>query len=315
MHRSELLELAAAREPWIDSALFEALLERGRLDAATAERARRYRDDGYLVLEGALPPDAVDRAEEETRAFFSDPQTHGGESHDELRVQDAWRSNPGIRALATAEPILDLLRTLYRREPIPFQTLNFRSGSQQSPHWDAIHFSCLPAGFMCGVWIALEDVDADNGPLVYYPGSQRLPPVDMYDLRRAVDGEFDPNYLHYESFVRASLAEAGLEARELHVPRGSALVWAADLMHGGHAIRDRTRTRFSQVTHYYFDDCVYYTPMYSHRELGEYRLRDIVDIRTGRPVPHRWNGEPIGTRELEQGRVALRAPSREGSGA
>jgi len=28
---------------------------------------------------------------------------------------------------------------------------------------------------MCGVWLALEDIDADNGPLIYYPGSHRGP--------------------------------------------------------------------------------------------------------------------------------------------
>ena len=33
----------------------------------------------------------------------------------------------------------------------------------------------MPEGFMCGVWVALEDMDMDNGPLVYYPGSHQLP--------------------------------------------------------------------------------------------------------------------------------------------
>lgn len=28
---------------------------------------------------------------------------------------------------------------------------------------------------MCGVWVALEDVGPDQGPLVYYPGSHRWP--------------------------------------------------------------------------------------------------------------------------------------------
>ena len=33
----------------------------------------------------------------------------------------------------------------------------------------------MPEGFMCGVWVALEDMDMENGPLVYYPGSHKLP--------------------------------------------------------------------------------------------------------------------------------------------
>ena len=71
--------------------------------------------------------------------------------------------------------VLELLRTVYGRKPRPFQTLNFKYGTQQRPHADAVHFNTEPPGFMCGVWVAMEDIDADFGPLVYYPGSQRLP--------------------------------------------------------------------------------------------------------------------------------------------
>ena len=33
---------------------------------------------------------------------------------------------------------------------------------------------------MCGVWVALEDITEDNGPLHYYPGSHRLPDYDAF---------------------------------------------------------------------------------------------------------------------------------------
>ena len=28
---------------------------------------------------------------------------------------------------------------------------------------------------MCGVWTALEDIDEECGPLIYYPGSHKWP--------------------------------------------------------------------------------------------------------------------------------------------
>ena len=68
------------------------------------------------------------------------------------------------------------------REPLPFQTLNFPVGTSQYPHSDSIHFHTIPAGFMVGVWVALENIDAENGPLVYYPGSHKLPYFSMQDL-------------------------------------------------------------------------------------------------------------------------------------
>ena len=51
-----------------------------------------------------------------------------------------------------------------------------------------------------------------------------------------------------------------------------AIVWAANLLHGGAHQNDRDRTRFSQVTHYFFEGCRYYTPMAS--EGDNIRWRD-----------------------------------------
>ena len=111
---------------------------------------------------------------------------HTAISHrDERRVQDAWVVSESVRSIATAPAVIELLRATYGREPLPFQTLNFRVGSEQRPHSDAMHFNSEPPGFMCGLWIALEDIGPDQGPLVYYPGSHRLAEVTRGDVDAA----------------------------------------------------------------------------------------------------------------------------------
>ena len=40
---------------------------------------------------------------------------------------------------------------------------------------------------MCGVWITLEDVSKDSGPLFYYEGSHRLPYLSARDLNLSVE--------------------------------------------------------------------------------------------------------------------------------
>ena len=35
---------------------------------------------------------------------------------------------------------------------------------------------------MCGAWVALEDISADSGPLVYFPGSHRMPYLAARDF-------------------------------------------------------------------------------------------------------------------------------------
>jgi ectoine hydroxylase-related dioxygenase (phytanoyl-CoA dioxygenase family) len=168
-----------------------------------------------------------------------------------------------VRAIARAPRVLALLAELYGRAPRPFQTLNFAVGTEQAPHADTIHFNSDPPTFLAGVWIALEDVDEDNGPVVYYPGSHRLTEAAPWDYGVPPGPD---HYDAYEAFVAARIAEHGLEPRLATMARGQAFVWAGNLIHGGAPRRDPRRTRHSQVTHYYFAGCRYWTPLLSAPE-------------------------------------------------
>jgi 8-oxo-dGTP pyrophosphatase MutT (NUDIX family) len=219
------------------------------------------------------------------------------------RVQDAWNQGaPSVRELATFAPIQELLGLLYGRKPIPFQTLDFKWGSQQPGHSDSLHFSCLPARFMCGVWVALEDAHEANGPLFYYPGSHKLPEATVYDLGRTVR---DPRYPQYEAFQRELMEELGIEPVEFHARKGSVLIWSSNIVHGGQPVTAEGSTRWSQVTHYYFEDCIYYTPYLSEIPTGELFLKDIVDLNTLEPVDHSYDGRPLVVSPLANGRSRL----------
>src|SRR5262249_45836153 len=171
-----------------------------------------------------------------------------------------------VRALALAPAVLSLLESLYDCKPLPFQTLNFRVGTQQRAHSDTIHFNSIPSGYLCGVWVALEDIDLDNGPLIYYPGSHRLPELTVEHVNKAMPPEFDTCtqsdlYARYERLISSRIARFGFESRYGVLKRGQALLWSANLQHGGAIQRDKSRTRHSQVTHYFFEGCRYYTPI------------------------------------------------------
>ena len=60
-----------------------------------------------------------------------------------------------------------------------------------------------------GVWVALENIDAENGPLVYYPGSHKLPYFSMQDLGL---GPGYSNYHAYELRIQDLIAEHGLQS-------------------------------------------------------------------------------------------------------
>jgi len=77
-----------------------------------------------------------------------------------------------------------------------------------------------------------------------------------------------------------------MAAREVRVERffakaGQAIIWSANLLHGGDHQRDLVPTRWSQVTHYVFEGCVYRTPLLSDPYTGGIFFRKPVDIVTG----------------------------------
>ncbi len=299
--------------PLFDSPLLDVEQPVVDLSAERSDLLRRFREDGYLRLDGWL--DSAEFPETQpsgglvqrivasypwlfdpTTEFDASPRIISHLELDKNRRQDAWAVVPAVRELACLEPILDLLRDLYGREPIPFQTLNFLRGTQQSLHSDGFHFSSIPRGFLCGVWVALQDVTEDNGPLMYVPGSQRWPWVELSDLRRwaAHDGTvLGPNYNVYEAYVREVVRRSARPVERLTCPKGTVLIWSGNLLHGGAPILNPKSTRMSQVTHYYFEDCLFYAPVHSDAAIGEFELRDVYDIRSEQLVPHRLSGEAL----------------------
>lgn len=272
--------------PWVDSPFLESVLSRSSLDETTCALIRTFARDGYLVFDPKIADlDAV------ASATIAACSRHQGYAQ---RLQDAWREIPQVRALACAPVVMALLDTLYRRRPLPMQTLNFGRGTEQRAHSDDFHFSCHPKGFMCGVWIALEDIDDDNGPLEVYPGSHRLPYLDLSHLGLAGSRQRDFElYARYEDMIQTVIAAAGLQREVLTVRKGQAVVWAANLLHGGTPIRDPARTRHSQVTHYYFEGGLYYQPQTSDPLIGRITHLDKPDVRTGERLPQRYAGRPF----------------------
>jgi ectoine hydroxylase-related dioxygenase (phytanoyl-CoA dioxygenase family) len=244
-----------------------------------------FEREGYVVIDSEISETVLDGAVADLDGEYV--QEGGAESlrrrlarriarrpkvtasyRDEIRVQDAWLGSRNVRAIALAPAVIAVLSELYGRRPLPFQTLNFRVGTQQAPHSDTIHFNSKPPGFMCGVWVALEDTDPDNGPLVYFPGSHKLREVTP----QTVGAPLGPQgYAAYEEYIRNTIEQEGLVPQYGLLRRGQALIWAANLLHGGATQRDLQRTRLSQVTHYFFEDCRYWTPMASDESHTEWR--------------------------------------------
>jgi hypothetical protein len=278
---ADLLKLAL---PPAESPFLEQFLADPRLSEGDRALAREFASKGYVVIDTG-----IEDFDELAARVVAELAPHYPEGV-HRRIDEAWYFSDGVRRIAGCERVLELLRTLYRREPIPFQTLNFDRGTQQPAHSDTLHFHCVPRRFMCGVWVALEDIHPDAGPLIVYPGSHTLPDLDMHDLGLTLGPE---HYEEYEVWISELVRAKGFQELAVTPRKGQAIVWAANLLHGGMAVRDDSRTRQSQATHYYFEDGLYYFPMSSDPYMKNLCMREVLDIRTGRFVPHRYRGEQV----------------------
>lgn len=167
--------------PRAENPMLDRILETGSFSTTGASRLRAFARDGFLKIKIEDPDfDTLARSAVEDMDWTQS---------DGVRLQDAWQHNEAVRRIAALPEILEVLELLYGRPPIPFQILNFQVGTQQETHTDTIHFNSSPPRFMCGVWVALEDTDAGNGALHYYPGSHALPVYDLDDL--GIDGNPD----------------------------------------------------------------------------------------------------------------------------
>ena len=284
--------------PLVESPVFS--LENLPPDFSVQEQAlaRDLHENGFAVID--FPdPDIEARIERMKRNLgahfdidFEDPRSD--KTRGSRRIQDAWQFDEDVQAIAVNKVVLDLLRKLYGRSAFPFQTLNFPVGTQQQAHSDSVHFSSLPERFMCGVWVALEDVSAEAGPLFYVRGSHRWPIMTNALIgRRGYGSDLasaqDPYGPAWEALCKAH----GVREEPFLARRGQALIWCANLLHGGSPQLNPTLTRWSQVTHYFFENCIYYTPAFSDEALGKLALRDIVSIQDGTPKPNVYLGEKI----------------------
>jgi hypothetical protein len=198
-----------------------------------------------------------------------------------------------VHRIACNHHIIELLSQLYGRRAFPFQTLNFPVGSEQHFHTDSLHFSSLPERFMCGVWVVFEDVGPEQGPLEYYPGSHKFPVLynEHYGVFRERTADITQDM--YEPAWEKMVLTAGLRRETFHPKKGQALIWTANLLHGGAPHIDPGRTRWSQVTHYYFEDCAYVTPVFSYFPCGRYTFKKVTNLADGNTVPHRYLGTVI----------------------
>jgi len=264
--------------PWVESPFFYELLNHNEMSEEEKKLATKYHEDGYLILDLNLEDEFIESLmldlEKHLNTGTANRQVEY-EYTESPRPFHMWKKSKYVKELALNSKIMNTLDFLYNRKCFPFSTINFLKGTEQPLHSDTIHFHSIPQLWMVGCWVALEDMDETNGTLRVVPGSHKWGTYDYSDLNFEDTDELEDgyklNYRKYENFVRSMIKTKNAKEKPISVKKGQALIWAANLLHGGVEITDPSRTRKSQAIHYFFEGCEkYYSPMFSYPFKGKY---------------------------------------------
>ena len=227
------------------------------LPAGDQQSLFHFHENGYAILRGFFSDDRVDAANLAIEDMLRKKEVAFNSSS---KIMFAVRQSPVLKEMGRDEKLMTILAALLGDEPVLFQSINFLKGSEQETHSDSIHMTTFPLGKLIAAWIALEDIDADNGPLHYYPGSHLLP----YYLNSDYDNEGnrwmigDKQYDEYEKMIERKIRESGLTKQTFTAKKGDILIWHANLFHGGDPHTNKNKTRKSMVLHYFGKHAVCY---------------------------------------------------------
>jgi uncharacterized protein YndB with AHSA1/START domain/ectoine hydroxylase-related dioxygenase (phytanoyl-CoA dioxygenase family) len=238
----------------------------GWLDDEDVRLFEHWITHGYVVLEGAVPAELIDRYQAELAEAW-----RTGHPHTEIEVYEGgvrhfvpmsarYRDQPHkvldhhvhsflAREIQFVPRTARFLAQLFERPPMAFQSLGFRWGTEQPMHQDTAYVVLRSPMELVGSWVALEDIQPGTGELQYYVGSHRIPEFVWFERSRAKPYELDDDR-EFLRWVSEHSERLGCPLVPFRPKKGDVLLWHADLVHGGSKRLRPGATRQSLVTHY-----------------------------------------------------------------
>lgn len=154
----------------------------------TQEQLNHYWDKGWVVVEGVFDPVLVDGIAETATALIKEeikdsaiPAVAGERLEDgeiiPRKLEQAFFKHPSFQTLVLNERFNKLIEEFIKGTPLLLADQILmkppRHGGPKPYHQDNFHFQCYPVDHVTTAWIALDDVDKDNGCLRYISGSHK----------------------------------------------------------------------------------------------------------------------------------------------
>lgn len=231
----------------------------------TTEQLAAYHRDGFTIMERVFDADMCARFIEHMMDLHRGVKTLEGFGLREPGSPGEWGRtfnqhlyDPKAMDLLLHPCLREPLRQCYDDEPEGIQTMYFYVGSEQRRHQDQYYLpACMSA------WIALTDVNADNGTIWVQPGSHKGHLVTAKELRHTHGQDFSIGEVYndaVDAVFEHNQQELGLEEAPVEVHAGDVVLFHGVLIHRGGPIRKPGSFRHVMANHYLpdsFDDWPY----------------------------------------------------------
>ena len=224
----------------------------------TPKQKAQFEREGYIVLRGLLSPDEAATIREAFMAANADGPVPGlssiGEgivSPDDPLAFYPRMMNPHLHldlevGQLSKNFLLDarlnpVLTELFAEEPVGVQTMFYfkpPGARGQELHQDNFYLRVQP-GTCLAAWMAVDDVDAENGGMKVVPGSHHEEVACPQKADAAVS--FTTDYVPVPQ---------GMEAVHCDMKAGDVLFFNGSLIHGSTPNTSATRFRRSLIAHY-----------------------------------------------------------------
>lgn len=259
----------------------------GVLSASDADLLKKWVEDGYVILNNAIPEADIDELNAYVENLLSTDipnenvallgytlDKEKGRSavpHKDFvklslaerqanarlspwRIHELWTQCEAAKRIYLNDRLKEVASIIFDRPAYPRSTINFYLGSQQELHQDMSVFHVYPGNYLIGAWIALEDISADSGPLQYAPGTHSSSLYHEFanhpqDTLRTCSVD---KYAGYYGFTNKTAEQRG-GAKQFLAKKGDVLLWHGMLVHGGSPVVNPELTRKSMVIHYLTD--------------------------------------------------------------
>lgn len=244
-------------------------------EALSQEQQTFWKENGYVILPGAISAERCDEASRRIDAIWATRATANlpfcidvkletpeqrripmAAAPDEAKaapykINDSFMADDFFADIALDPEVTKVLKWVLEADPCVVASLNFERGSTQDFHTDTLFMPGGRQGAMTAAWFAFEDVSEEAGPLIYYPGSHQIP---IYRFSTGSPAHVGSEFHLYQHHMRDNVDRLALVPQKFLPKKGDVLIWHELLFHGGAPIVDPSRTRKSFVCHYWNSD-------------------------------------------------------------